>query len=402
MNAEFSCPNCGQAIQPQMRICEHCRVNLAMAVVLAEQEALLPIQPASGVPMAPEVLVPRIGEYLIERKVIQPADLRRALTYQKERASNGDPILLGQAMLELGLVSRETLDQVVTIQILELQTALSDANRALKQRIQERTQELQRAIERLSELNILKANFVANISHELRTPLTHIKGYLDLFAEGGLGPVSQSQEDALRVMMRSEEKLEQLIEDLIQFSLSARNKLKLELEKVDLKKLILNSVDRLLPKAQERQITIHTTLDPGLPAVWADEDKIGWVMHQLLDNAVKFTPNGGAIFIQANISQGDIIIAVIDTGIGIPEDRISEIFDPFHQLDSSMTRQYSGTGLGLSMVQRIIEAHGSQVRVESTVGRGSRFEFTLPTLHQAIQEMAARQSNLKGRVAGYG
>jgi signal transduction histidine kinase len=402
MNAEFSCPNCGQAIQPQMRICEHCRVNLAMAVVLAEQEALLPIQPASGVPMAPEVLVPRIGEYLIERKVIQPADLRRALTYQKERASNGDPILLGQAMLELGLVSRETLDQVVTIQILELQTALSDANRALKQRIQERTQELQRAIERLSELNILKANFAANISHELRTPLTHIKGYLDLFAEGGLGPVSQSQEDALRVMMRSEEKLEQLIEDLIQFSLSARNKLKLELEKVDLKKLILNSVDRLLPKAQERQITIHTTLDPGLPAVWADEDKIGWVMHQLLDNAVKFTPNGGKIFIQANISQGDIIIAVIDTGIGIPEDRISEIFDPFHQLDSSMTRQYSGTGLGLSMVQRIIEAHGSQVRVESTVGRGSRFEFTLPTLHQAIQEMAARQSNLKGRVAGYG
>jgi signal transduction histidine kinase len=402
MNAEFSCPNCGQAIQPQMRICEHCRVNLAMAVVLAEQEALLPIQPTSGVPMAPEVLVPRIGEYLIERKLIKPADLRRALSYQKEMARSGNPILLGQTMLELGLVSRETLDQVVTIQILELQTALSDANRALEQRIQERTQELQRAIERLSELNILKANFVANISHELRTPLTHIKGYLDLFTEGGLGPVSQSQEDALRVMMRSEEKLEQLIEDLIQFSLSARNKLKLELEKVDLMKLILNSVDRLLPKAQEREITIHTSLDPDLPDVWADEDKIGWVLSQLLDNAVKFTPNRGEIFIQANISQGEVIIAVIDTGIGIPEDRISEIFEPFHQLDSSMTRQYSGTGLGLSMVQRIIEAHGSQVQVESTVGRGSRFEFTLPTLHQAIQEMAARQSNLKGRVAGYG
>ncbi len=198
MNVEFSCPNCGQAIQPQMRICEHCRVNLAMAVVLAEQEALLPIQPVSGVPMAPEVLVPRIGDYLIERKLFKPADLRRALSYQQDRARQGNPVLLGQAMLELGLISRETLDQVVTIQILELQTALSDANRALKQRVQERTQELQRALERLSELNILKANFVANISHELRTPLTHIKGYLDLFAEGGLGPVNQPQEDALR------------------------------------------------------------------------------------------------------------------------------------------------------------------------------------------------------------
>jgi signal transduction histidine kinase len=352
--------------------------------------------------MAPEVLVPRIGDYLLERKLIQPADLRRALSYQEERASSGNPILLGQAMLELGLISRETLDQVVTIQILELQTALSDANRALKQRIQERTQELQRALERLSELNILKANFVANISHELRTPLTHIKGYLDLFAEGGLGPVSQSQEDALRVMMRSEEKLEQLIEDLIQFSLSARNKLKLELEKVDLTQLVQNSVDRLSPRAQEREITIHTTLDPDLPEVWADPDKIGWVLLQLLDNAVKFTPNGGKVFIQAATSQQGVSVAVRDTGIGIPKDRISEIFEPFHQLDSSMTRQYSGTGLGLSMVKRIVEAHGSLVRVESTVGRGSRFEFTLPSLNQAIQVMAARQSNLKGRVADYG
>lgn len=402
MNAEFSCPNCGQAVQPRIRFCEHCGVNLAMAVVLAEQEALLPLQLDSGVPMAPEVLVPRIGDYLIERKLLTREELGRALSYQKERAKQGNPILLGQAMLELELISRETLDQVVTIQILELQTALSDANRALKQRVQERTQELQKALERLSELNILKANFVANISHELRTPLTHIKGYLDLLAEGGLGAVNQSQEEALRVMMRSEVRLEQLIEDLIQFSLSSRNKLNLELEKVDLRKLVLNSVDRVQTKARAREVTIRATLDPDLPEVWADEGKIGWVLLQLLDNAVKFTPNGGEVIIQAQSSQRAVKIAVIDSGIGIPKDRIPEIFEPFHQLDGSMTRQYSGTGLGLTMAKRIIEAHGSQVNVESTVGQGSRFEFTLPSFHQAIQEMTVRQSNPKQREASNG
>jgi signal transduction histidine kinase len=393
MNVEFSCPNCGQAVQPQMRFCEHCGVDLAMAVVLAEQEALLPIRPVSGLPMAPELLVPRIGDYMIERNLLKPEDLQRALTYQKDQNHKGHPVLLGQAMLELGLISRETLDQVVTAQILELQNALSDANRALKQRVQERTQELQTALERLSELNNLKSNFVSNISHELRTPLTHIKGYLDLFAEGGLGSLSQPQLDALQVMMRAEERLERLIEDLIQFSLSSRSDLNLELEKVDLRSLILNSIHRVQSKAQAREILINAALAQDLPSVWADQDKIGWVVLQLLDNAVKFTPRGGKVIIQANGNLGPVNVSVIDTGIGIPTERIPEIFEPFHQLDGSATRRYNGTGLGLTMVRRIIEAHGSHVRVDSVVGKGSRFEFTLPSSHQAKPKIPVRQNN---------
>lgn len=375
-----------------MRFCEHCGVDLAMAVVLAEQEALLPIQPVSGLPMVPEVLVPRIGDYMIERKLLTQEGLRRALSYQKEQLKRGKSVLLGQAMLELGLVSRETLDQVVTAQILELQNALSDANRALKQRVQERTLELQRALERLSELNILKSNFVSNISHELRTPLTHIKGYLDLFAEGGLGPLSQPQFEALKVMMRAEERLERLIEDLIQFSLSSRSDLNLDLEKVDLHDLIKNGIERLQPKAQAQEISIHTHLSENLPPVWADKDKISWVLLQLLDNAVKFTPKGGKVIIQASTNQGPVNIAVIDTGIGIPKERIPEIFEPFHQLDGSATRHYSGTGLGLTMARRIIEAHGSSVKVDSIVGKGSRFEFTLPSVHQAKPQSPNRQA----------
>ena len=381
MSAQINCPNCGETVQPQLRYCEHCGVDLAMAVVLAEQEALLPIRQVSGMPLAPEILVPRIGEYMTQRNLIKPEDLDRALSYQKERTKIGNPILLGQAMLELGLVDRETLDQVVTAQILELQNALAEANRTLKQRVLERTLELQRALERLSELNVLKANFVSNISHELRTPLTHIKGYLNLLAEGEMGPLGQSQQDGIDVILRAEDRLEQLIEDLIQFSLVSRGGLNLDLEKVDLSTLIKTSLDRISPKAKKHEININANLADNLAPVRADEDKINWVLLQLLDNAVKFTPKGGDVLVKAINNVGFVSISVIDTGIGIPKERLSEIFEPFHQLDGSSTRHYGGTGLGLTMVRRIIDAHGSQINVGSVIGEGSCFEFALPAYH---------------------
>ncbi len=140
-----------------------------------------------GVPLAPEVLVPRIGEYMVENQIIQTKDLQAALDFQEQRQKQGKPILLGQALLELGLIDQSMLDKVITMRILQLQNALNEMNKALEMRVQERTLDLQHALDRLGELNQLKSNFIANISHELRTPLTHIKGYLDILSDGGLG-----------------------------------------------------------------------------------------------------------------------------------------------------------------------------------------------------------------------
>jgi len=228
-----------------------------VVVGIVEQQAMLPIKPPSGLPMAPEILVPRIGDYMIERNLLTPDELQQALKYQEECAQNGKPILLGRALLELGFTDQQTLDQIVTAQILELQNALAEANQSLKERVQERTRELQQALERLSELNILKTNFVANISHELRTPLTHIKGYLDLLSDGGLGPLTQAQSEALTVMKRAEARLERLIEDLIQFSLATRGELSLTLKKFHIQRLIKPIIERAAPKAQAQALTIH-------------------------------------------------------------------------------------------------------------------------------------------------
>lgn len=387
MTVLISCPRCGRPVNPKARSCEHCGVSLAVAAVVAERAVVTPSQVPVGVPIVPEILVPRIGDTMLEKGLIQPAQLEQALEYQGKQAAAGRPILLGEALLELGLIERGTLDQIITLQILQLQNALRDANHKLEGRVQERTLELQQALDRLSELNQLKSNFIANISHELRTPLTHIKGYLDIMAGGGLGPLTQEQVGALDVVQRAEVRLEKLIEDLIQFSLASRGELSLNLEKVSLQRLVESVVDRSKRKASAGQISLGVILPSQTPEVQVDEEKISWVIFQLLDNALKFTPKGGRVEIEAVVENGLATIAVTDTGIGIPADRIGEIFEPFHQLDSSPTRRYGGTGLGLAMARRIVGAHGAQFKVQSVEGKGSRFEFSLPVA-QKIDHLA--------------
>jgi signal transduction histidine kinase len=268
------------------------------------------------------------------------------------------------------------------MQILKLQKALNDANMQLEARVEESTHELKNALDRLAELNQLKSNFISNISHELRTPLTHIKGYLDLLADGGLGPLTQSQQEAVTVLLRAEGRLEGLIEDLIQFSLASRGQLSLNLEVTQIDKIIQIMINRSKPKAHQAEVQLQSKVAERLPLVQIDEDKIGWVLLQLLDNAIKFTPKGGKVQVRAEADNGLITVAIIDTGIGISEDKIDEIFEPFHQLDGSTTRRFAGTGLGLNMVRKILEAHGSSIKVRSVMDRGSIFEFNLPQVRE--------------------
>ena len=393
MNGDINCPSCGESVTSGRRYCENCGVDLAVAALLAEQQAMLPVRIPQGVPISPELLVPRIGDLLIERGLVTHEQLQKALTFQKERAKKGESLLLGQALLELGIITRETLDQVITAQILQLQNVLNEANLSLKQRVEERTKELRQALERLSDLNQLKSNFIANISHELRTPLTHIKGYLDILGDEGLGSLNSEQHDAIHVLKKAEIRLERLIEDLIQFSLAARGDLSLNLHDIGVGDLIRAAVERSRNKANQQEIHLKINIQDKLPTVHADEDKIGWVLLQLLDNALKFTPQGGVVAIGASANTSGLVnFSVSDTGIGIPERRIGEIFEPFHQLDGSATRRYPGTGLGLAMVSRIIAAHGSRISVQSVEGKGSRFEFDLPinTNTRATKEKVLR------------
>jgi signal transduction histidine kinase len=244
--------------------------------------------------------------------------------------------------------------------------------------VEERTAELQKALERVSELSQLKANFVSNISHELRTPLTHIKGYVELLVTESLGSITDEQRHALQVSQQSTGRLEALIEDLILFSLASRGELSVMHENVDLRRLVNLSIKAYASKAEERGVSLNVIIDENVPPVQADPQKIAWVLNQLLDNGIKFTPSGGRVVVNVK-REGEnlVIVSVTDTGIGIPANRFNDIFEPFHQLDGSSTRRYGGTGLGLSLVRQIVEAHGSMIEVQSVEGRGSTFKFPL-------------------------
>jgi signal transduction histidine kinase len=280
--------------------------------------------------------------------------------------------------MDLNMLDRDVLDQVVTEQIIQLRSALQSSNRTLDQRVKERTSELNEALQRLSELSKMKANFVANISHELRTPLTHVKGYLELLVTGSLGSVSEEQRHALQVSQRATTRLEGMIEDLIMFSLASRGEMSMKLDKMDIRRLVTLAVKSASNKAEERGVKVFANTLEDTPAVQADSEKIGWVLNQLLDNGIKFTPSGGSVVVALKEEGHNLVVlTVTDTGIGIPSDRLREIFEPFHQLDGSSTRHYGGTGLGLSLVRQIVEAHGSLLDVQSVEGKGSVFKFPL-------------------------
>jgi signal transduction histidine kinase len=328
--------------------------------------------------LTPEMLIPRLGEYLVQKGLVQEQGLQKALDYQQAQIASGKTCLLGQALVDLDLLDGETLDQAITEQIIQLRSALEAANRNLEQRVKERTTELEEALQRLSELSQMKVNFVASISHELRTPLTHVKGYLELLEGGSLGPITEDQRQALLVSQRAANRLADMIEDLIMFSLASRGEMSMKLEDVDLRSLVYQTARSVAQKAEQRGVTINTIVDENLPFVQADSEKLSWALNQLLDNGIKFTPSGGLVELIA-MEEGDhlITVSVRDTGIGIPGSRLKEIFEPFHQLDGSSTRRYGGAGLGLSLVRQIIEAHGSLLDVNSVEGKGSVFKFPL-------------------------
>ncbi len=328
--------------------------------------------------LTPEMLVPRMGEYLVQKGLISDESLQKALDYQQEQTSRGNTVLLGQALIDLNLIDRSELDQAVTEQIIHLRSALQAANRSLERRVEERTAELQKALERVSELSQLKANFIANISHELRTPLTHIKGYIELLITESLGSVTSEQRHALNVSQQSTNRLEGLIEDLIMVSLASRGELSILQADVDIRRLANLAVKSSADAALERGVNLQAVVDEDIPLVQADSQKIAWVLSHLIDNGIKFTPSGGSVVVSVR-REGEnlVIVSVTDTGIGIPSQKLDDIFEPFHQLDGSTTRRYGGTGLGLPLVRQIVEAHGSMLEVQSTEGRGSTFKFPL-------------------------
>lgn len=229
----------------------------------------------------------------------------------------------------------------------------------------------------LSRMDKIKDEFLANTSHELRTPLHGIIGIAESLIAGGAGRLPEKATANLSMIFSSAKRLAGLVNDILDFSRLKNRDIKLTPKPVDINPLIQLALEITRPLAGNKELTLAAEIPDDLPPVLADENRLQQILYNLIGNAVKVTEKGE---IRIGASQKDTLVEIwiSDTGIGIPEDQLDQIFNAFEQVDSSPARQFEGTGLGLSIVRHIVTLHGGDIRVKSTLGKGSTFFFTLP------------------------
>ncbi|KAI9132191.1 GAF domain-containing hybrid sensor histidine kinase/response regulator [Acaryochloris sp. CCMEE 5410] len=280
---------------------------------------------------------------------------------------------------------RCTEEEVQFAEVLAERAAIAIDNYQLYQRQQLVNAQYQQLSEQLVIVNAalkraagLKDEFLSTMSHELRTPLTAIIGLAEVLREEVYGSLNPKQLKSVCTIEESGETLLAQLNDLIDLSKIESGNLVLERGRVSMGALVESCLAIVRPQALEQNITLSHHIPSDLAEVTGDELRLRQVLQNLISNALKFTPQDGEVSVQATADAEQVQVSVTDTGIGITPAELSNIFEPFVQLDSSWARPYSGTGLGLTLVQRLVNLHGGTVKVESEVGRGSTFTVTLP------------------------
>lgn len=224
----------------------------------------------------------------------------------------------------------------------------------------------------------IRKDFVANVSHELRTPLTAIQGFAETLLSGGLED-QQNNRHFSEIIRRHANRLSRLTDDLLKLSRIEAGKLDIEMHAVDVGEMMQSVVELACNAAKQRGLSLNVISPPHrFPRVRGDAGLLRDVLRNLLDNAVQYTPAGGTIEVSATQNAASVILTVSDNGIGIPQADQSRIFERFYRVDADRSREAGGTGLGLAIAKHIVEAHGGQIWVDSTVGVGSKFHFSVP------------------------
>ncbi len=367
----------------------HCRA--ANIMLLNPRTELLEIRAAAGVKdrWRQEARL-RIGEGIAGQVVQQKRPIYVPDTWKDPRFVVFDPsvrsLLCVPLMVGDRVIGTLSVDHEIPnafqpeherlLTIVATQAAAGIENARLFYELKAHAEELRRAYEELQEADRLKDEIVQNVSHELRTPLTFIKGYVDLLLDGSMGPLTEAQREAMEIIAEKTNLLSRLVGDIVTLQRIERGTLRFEA--VDVVALARVSVQSFQLTASQAGLEFILE-DPGAPViVWGDRERLSQVLDNLLHNAVKFSPNGGRITVRVQDLEDRVQVSVQDTGIGIPSDKLERIFERFYQVDGSTKRRFGGMGLGLAIVKRIVEAHGGQVWVESELGKGSTFYFTIP------------------------
>ncbi|MFH1355005.1 MAG: ATP-binding protein [Candidatus Omnitrophota bacterium] len=253
------------------------------------------------------------------------------------------------------------------------------AQQELEKKIIERTRALSAALEEVKSASKRKTEFISSVSHELRTPLTSIKGYAAIMLEEKLGKLPPAVKERLKRVNHHSNELANMVNDLLDIARIESGKAEMKMTLQNLNSILATAIDLVALQCKNKNITLSLDLQKDIPLITADRSQIERVFINLLGNAVKFTPEGGKIIVAAKLQDEEVQIKIQDTGIGMPPDALKKIFDEFYRVDNAVNQEVRGTGLGLSLVKHIIEAHQGKISVASNVGTGTTFSFTLPT-----------------------
>ena len=334
-----------------------------------------------------------IGQCAERREAVQIADLAQAPRHQLfelhlqagVRALLAVPLVHQQELIGALVVRRKRVgafaeETVSLLQSFAAQSAVAIQNARLFRELEQKSRELEAASRHKSE-------FLANMSHELRTPLNAVLGYAELIQDGIYGEVPKKMAEVLERIQQNGRHLLGLINDVLDLSKIEAGELTLSPVDYSMRELALDVASATEALASEKKLALEVDVPADLPRGRGDERRLTQVLMNLVSNAIKFT-EAGRVSIRAKVEDGSFVVSVTDTGIGIaPQDR-ERIFGEFQQVDSSSTRKKGGTGLGLAIAKRIVELHGGRIWVESTLGQGSTFAFTLP-LRVGEREKAA-------------
>ena len=295
-------------------------------------------------------------------------------------------LLLGNASRETPLTEGD--EELVSILSTQIGQALDNAglfesaysqHQELEKKVIERTKELSAALNEIQIINKRKSDFVSAVSHELRTPLTSIKGYASILLAEKLGILPAEIKERLGKINKHSDELTHMVNDLLDIARIESGKFQMKLEPVDIRQIAEAAIDLLIPQLKEKTVSARLNLPAQLSYALADKTLIQRVLINLLGNALKFVPqNTGQIRISSFEFADNIQIDVSDNGIGMSEQDASRIFDEFYRVDNTINQKVKGTGLGLTLVKNIIQAHQGKIWVESRLNQGSTFSFSLP------------------------